>query len=123
MKLLGVAIWCVAFAMFAAQLFQAEVSDAHIFFMGIALFAYLPLLLYSWLWGAQRGHVVHFLLIVIAAWLSVVLYFRDSMPTLLLGLGVGAPLLAGYILLRRYRPGFVSDYKRRIKRDHFAHKE
>ena len=123
MKLLGVAIWCVAFAMFAAQLFQAKVSDAHVFFMGIALFAYLPILLYSWLWGAQRGHVAHFLFIVIAAYLSVLLYFRDSMPPVLLGLGVGAPLLAGYLLLRRYRPGFVSDFKRRIKRDHFAHKE
>jgi hypothetical protein len=45
------------------------------------------------------------------------------MPPLLLGLGVGASLLAGYLLLRRYRPGFVSDFKRRIKRDHFARKE
>lgn len=122
MKQLGVAVWCVALAAFVAQVFQTPKSDTEVIILCIALFAYLPTLLYSWLWGPQRGHVAHFIAIVVAACLSILLYFRDSIPELLLGVGVGAGLLVLFLVARRYRPGFVSDLRRRIRRDHFPRK-
>ena len=122
MKQLGVAIWCLALAMFAAQLVEAPKSDSYVIFLCIALFAYLPLLIYSWLWGRQRGHVAHFVGIVVAAYFSILLYFRDSIPELVLGIGILAGLLVLFLVVRKYRPGFMSDFKKRIRRDHFARK-
>jgi hypothetical protein len=122
MKQLGVAIWCVALTVFVAQFFQTPKSDTYVVILCIALFVNLPLLIYSWLWGPQRGHFAHFMGIVVAAYLSILLYFRESIPVLLLGVGVAAALLTLYLVVRKYRPGFVSDVRHRIRRDHFARK-
>lgn len=123
MKALGVAIWCMAMAIFAVQLFQPQWSNAHVFFIYIALLVYLPMLMYNWLWGHQRGHIAHFISIVLAAYLSVLTYVQDAIPDILLWVGVGALVLAVYLVLRKYRPRFAADFRRRIGRDHFAHTE
>lgn len=122
MKQLGIAIWFVALAGFVGQLFQAPKSETNVVFLGIALFVYLPMLIYNWLWGHQRGHIVHFIGIVVAAWMSILLYFRRSIPEILLGIGIGAALLLLFLALRKYRPGIMADFRNRIRRDHFSRK-
>lgn len=123
MKQLGIAIWVLAVGMIVAQFFQTPKSATNPVFLYFALFTYLPLLIYSWLWGHQRGHIAHFIGIVVAGYFSILLYFREWIPELLFDIGVCAGIVVLFLVVRRYRPGFVSDYRNRIRRDHFARKE
>jgi hypothetical protein len=122
MKQLGIAIWLAALAFFVARSVEAPKTGANLAFVCAVLFVYLPLLIYSWLWGPQRGHVAHFTAIVVAAYFSILLYFGDSIPGVVVGIGICAGLVVLALVVRRYRAGFVSDFRKRIRRDHFARK-
>ena len=54
--------------------------------------------------------------------MSILLYFRRSIPEILLGIGICAALLLLFLGARKYRPGFMADFRNRIRRDHFSRK-
>lgn len=120
MKILGITIWCVAFAMFTIQLFQNESGIAFSIIMVLALLVYLPLLLYSWLFGHQKGHKVHFTVILLVANLSILIFFRNSIPIMLYAVCIGAYIIIMFLMVRKYRPSFIADFKNKIKCDHFT---
>ena len=120
MKIIGIAVWCFAFAIFAIQLFQNTLNTTYFILMAFALLGYLPWILYGWLWGHQKGHRVHFLAILLAAYIAGMSFFRDSIPLLLYIISLSAFLLIMFLAVKKYRPGFVADFKNKIKRDHFT---
>jgi len=71
MKQLGAIFWIGALFCFAS-LFISELKGSSentgmIFVFALALIVYLPLILYNWLWGHQKGHRLHFIAIIFQA--------------------------------------------------------
>lgn len=123
-KNLGIAIWGVSYLVFLwIALTWANVDIAMIGILFIALFVYLPMLLFNWLFGQQKGHLGHFLMIIISLPLALAMLFRDEIGTVAFGIVTIAFCVSGYLIVRKYRKKFVDDAKRRVARDHFKGKQ
>lgn len=120
-KRLGSAVWAISYFTFLwTAVAWSNIGLAGICIMVVALVFYMPMLLFNWLFGQQKGHLVHFYAILISLPFAVAMRFRDEIGTVTYGLVVVAFCAAGYFLAQKYRPGFVNDAKRRIARDHFT---
>ena len=123
-KQLGIIIWCGAFfgfaSLFISELNNNSENNGMIFVFALALIAYLPLILYNWLWGDQKGHRIHFIAIIFSGYLSVIFWFRKELGLPLYGIAIIWFFIIMFIAVKRYRPGIMADYKNGIKRDHFT---
>lgn len=121
MKIIGIVLWLCALLLSAIQLADALARNAIIYgaVMVLAVLIYLPLLIYNWLWGDQRGHVIHFFAIFCAAWFMVLSFFRNAIPVEWMATGVLSGLAALGGLTWKCRPQIMADFKQGIRRNHF----
>lgn len=80
--------------------------------------------IYSFLWGAQRGHWVRFVSILIFFFYSAVSYYGavgnlkgEDIKTYIVGMML-VPVLA-LILSRKYKASFFEEYRDKGKQDYF----
>ena len=112
-KEFGIGLWVigVAAAVGAADLKQAtEGKEAYFTLLLTGL--WMATLLYNWLWGSNKGHIAHFLMIVAFAAFQLIYLANGAGLISSKGVGVAAVLaFAGMaVVLWRFLPEIYRNY-------------
>ncbi len=119
-KKIGVAVWVTGLILMANYSVFIDTQDIRTrVVLTLFIIAFSPIAIYSWLWGRQKGHFAHLIIILLYAFLAIILNVEKYIGILYFTFFIFLYLCILIYVVLKYRKRFVDDFNNGISRNYF----